>query len=179
VSLFFTILLGGVKPVAAAKLDLFFGGFSFSAETDSASGSASGVGAYLINYSLPIFDNLDVGLGYSLILADTFGGDSVFGLDVQAAYYPLTPGSEIKIVSGNTKATVGHIWKPYLSMNYSARQFQSVVTQYNGFGVGVGVERKLEAKYTLKCHLRYSAMAGPDSSTATEITFVSGLSFSF
>jgi hypothetical protein len=163
----------------AAKVDLYFGAFDFSAETAATSGSASGAGAYKISYYLPIFDQVEVGLGYTLILADTFSGDSAFGLDVEMAYFPFTPAQDLKIQAEKTTATISHNWKPFVLGGYNARQFQSVSTQYNGFSAGFGFERKLEARYNFKGLFRYASLAGANEGTASEITILGGLTFNF
>lgn len=163
----------------AAKFDFYFGAFDFSAQTASSEGSASGLGLYKINYSLPILNNLEAGLGYTVILADTVGGDALFGFDIEVSYFPLTAAGPLKIQTENTQAIAEALWRPFVMFGYAARQIQSVSTQYNGVSFGAGVERALDMKFNFKGLVRYATMAGPNEGEATELGIMGGISFNF
>ena len=176
---FFIILCFSGSISKAAKLDLYFGAFDFSAKTASASGSKCGDGAYKISYFLPILEQLEVGIGYTVILSEVVGGDSSFGLDLEAAYFPLTSASSIKSQNESTVVLIESVWSPFVLLGYSARQFQSVSTQYNGFTAGIGVERKWNSKMNLKGLVRFASFAGPNDSSADELVILGGVSFPF
>jgi hypothetical protein len=163
----------------AAKFDFYFGAFDFSAKTDSNEGSASGLGLYKINYSLPILNNLEAGLGYTVILSNTVSGDALFGFDIEVSYFPLTAAGPLKIQTENTQAIAEALWRPFVMLGYAARQIQSVSTQYNGVSLGAGVERALDKKFNFKGLVRYSTMAGPNEGEATELGMMGGISFNF
>lgn len=163
----------------AAGFDFYFGGFSISATTASGSSSKSGLGAYKLSYQVPVLENLEFGLGYTLILSNTISGDAVFGIDLEFQYYPLTSADPLRMSTENVKVVNDPIWKPFVMMGYHQRQIQSVQTQYNGFGLGVGAERALDAQFNLKGLIRYLSLNGAREATATEIDFLLGLTFAF
>jgi len=172
-------LVGLGQSAFSAKLDLYFGAFDFSAETAEAADTISGLGVYKISYLLPITSHVEVGLGYSLVMSDTFGGDSSFGFDVESAWFPWTLTEPIKIRSDKTSLRMVALWRRFLSLGYNVRQFQSVETQFTGFSVGVGAERALRLGYDLKFLLRHTSLSGPNDATASEIDALAGVSFSF
>lgn len=176
---FFILLYFSSSISSAAKLDLYFGAFDFSAETTSTSGSKSGAGAYKISYFLPILEQLEVGIGYTVILSEIVSGDSSFGLDLEAAYFPLTSASSIKSQNESTVVIIDSAWSPFILLGYSARQFQSVSTQYNGFTAGIGTERRWNNKMSLKGLVRFASFAGPNDSSADELVILGGVSFPF
>lgn len=168
------------SPAAfAGKFDAYIGGFNFAAKTRTSSGSKSGFGAYKIAYQIPLLDNLEAGIGYTLIMANGVGGDAAFGFDLDISYFPLTPAGPLKIQDSKTTLKYESLWKPLVSLGYHARQFQSVSTQYNGFSIGAGVERKLDAQFNAKALLRYGSFLGANKGQATEITGLFGISFGF
>lgn len=174
------ILFALAAPLAhAGKVDVYFGGFDFSAKTSLAEGSKSGFGAYKISYLMPITNNVEIGIGYSLIFSNVIGGDSVYGFDIEAAYFPLTPSTRVK--THTERAIVGQdfTWRPFVLGSFNARQFQSIATQYNGFGGGLGVERAYDARFTFKGLIRYLTLSGPSDSSAKELTAIGGVSFGF
>lgn len=178
--LFVSSLVCSVHTAAvAAKVDLFIGGFDFSAETSQGQGAASGFGLYKINYCLPVLTNVEVALGYTIILADTVGGDALFGFDIEMFYFPVTAAAPVRIRTESTFLSHESVWKPFVMVGYGARQIQSVSTQYNGISLGGGVERALNSKFNFKGLIRYLTMAGPNEGQATELGFMGGVSFSF
>lgn len=174
-----TIFILGCSEVNAAKFDFYMGAFDFTAKTSSSEGTANGFGMYKINYSLPILNNLEAGIGYTLILADTISGDALFGFDIEMSYFPLTAATPIKIQTENTFAKQEALWKPFVLVGYAARQIQSVSTQYNGLSLGAGVERALDLKFNFKGLVRYTTMAGANQGEATELGILGGISFNF
>ncbi len=166
-------------PALAHKLDFLAGGFSLSAKTSKGSGSRSGLGAYKFTYMIPVTANLDFGLGYTLILSDTFTGDAAFGLDLETNYFPFTPNAPIEISGANLSARMSEIWSPFVGAGYHQRQFQSVQTQYNGFSVAAGVERSFNEDFRIKGICRYLLMNGANRSTASVLDVLIGVSVQF
>ncbi len=173
------VILTSASRAHAGKLDAYLGAFDFSAKTPIGSGSKNGLGSYKIAYMMPVLDNLEVGIGYSLIFSNIVGGDSVYGFDIDAMYFPFTPHGKVKFQAPNSQVTTDTLWRPFVLLSYNARQFQSVSTQYNGFGFGAGTERAYDTRFTLKGMIRYITLSGPNGSTASEITALAGVSFGF
>lgn len=163
----------------ANKVDILAGGYSLSASTDEASGSASGLGGYKINYSFNLLNNLDMTVGYSIIMSNTFGGDLGFGFDFEFNYFPLTPSIPINSKSTKSFMTVKPLWRPLVGICFHQRQFQSVNSNYAGFGLNLGFERSMDRIFDLKGLVRYSVLGGPGSANATEILILGGITFPF
>jgi len=113
--------------------------------------------------------------GYSVIMSEGISGDMGFGLDIGLTFYPLTESQEFGIEEDNVKVKIDEIWRPFLSGYFHQRQFQSVSSSYAGFGFGAGIERLFNEKYGLLVKARYQILAGPQSSSASNIDFLIGL----
>ncbi len=76
---------------AGGKLDLSVGGYSLEAETSKAKGSDSGIGAYHINYSFEVYEQIELSLGYTVLMSETFTGDLGYGVDafIHSFHSPL------------------------------------------------------------------------------------------
>jgi hypothetical protein len=164
---------------SAAKFDFYFGAFDLSAETNENDGNVSGLGSYKMGYYLPALINFEFGIGYSLILSNTFGGDAAFGFEAEAAWFPFTQTTPIKVQSDKSFIRISPLWRPFVYAGYIVRQFQSVETQYNGFSLGLGAERALTYDFDAKFLVRYITLAGPNESEATEIDVLAGITFDF
>lgn len=163
----------------ANKFDLSAGYYSLTAKTSSASGNSAGLGGYKLTYSFDLFRGLQLALGYSLIMSNTVGGDLGYGLDLGFEYFFLTPPQSVQGSSPSAFMSVSPLWRPFVGTSFHQRQFQSVRTNYAGFGVSAGVERSLDAPFDAKAQIRYSALTGPGSSTATELMALLGLVYTF
>lgn len=166
-------------PAHAGKLDAYIGAYDFAAKTPVAKGSKSGVGAYKVSFLLPISDRFEAGIGYSLIYSDIFTGDSVYGFDVELAYFPFTSAGRVQVASGNTQVAIEPQWRPFAMVGFNPRQFQSISTQYNGYSLALGTERTYTGQFNLKGMVRYAMLTGPNTATASEITILGGISFNF
>ncbi|MCB0385196.1 MAG: hypothetical protein KDD43_07370 [Bdellovibrionales bacterium] len=164
---------------SASKLDIMAGWFSISAKTNSGSSELSNFGAYRINYFIPVFRQLDLTVGYSLLMSDTFGGDLGYGVDGGVTYYPISNSRPIKADSENARMVVDSLWRPYAGLGFSQRQFQSVQSTYAGFSLFGGVERSLMREFDFKAELRIVELQGAGVATATEMTLVAGIIYLF
>lgn len=170
------LLLGASQSLAEGKLDLMFGGFTINASTDNGSGSMSGVGSYLVAYRYPLSSSLELGLGYSLNATETFGGDLGYGPDLGLAYFPLTTTSTTEFHNKDTAIRISPLWRPYFSLSFHQRQFQSTQTSYGGFGLAAGAEYQWRPDLSVKAEVRGLGLSGPSNSKATEFDGFVGLS---
>lgn len=167
------------SDVLGAKLDIYVGAFQFEASTSSDSGSVSNLGFYKLGYYLPLLEKFELGLGYTVIMSDIISGDSAFGFEVEAFYFPLTATTASRLGTDSIAVKINPLWRPFVMGGFHARQFQSVSTQYTGFGLGGGFERALNEEFDLKVLFRYIGFVGPSSGEATEISLSGGVTFSF
>lgn len=174
------IAITAVAPSAFAyKIDFLAGGFSLSAKTATGSGSVSGPGAYKFTYSVPVTSRFEFGIGYTLLMSEIVSGDASFGLDLEGSYFFLAPNVDLNIRTDSTSMSVSELWAPFVNAGFHQRQFQSVQTQYNGFSVGMGIERHLMKDFRLKALARYMSMNGANNATASIIDVLTGVSFQF
>lgn len=175
----FCLIACAVPKAHAGKLDAYFGAYDFSAATAVSKGSKSGLGAYKIGIMFGVTERFEAGLGYSLIYSDVFGGDSVYGLDVEGHYYFLTPSRREVVEGGPVTLTTESAWRPFIAFGFNARQFQSIATQYNGLSLGVGTERVYDKRLSFKGLLRYTHLEGPPGASALEISVLGGVCVNF
>ncbi|MCB0414004.1 MAG: hypothetical protein KDD50_06705 [Bdellovibrionales bacterium] len=161
------------------KVDAMAGYFSIDAKTNQASGSVSNIGSYLVSVSLPFAHQFDLNVGYSLIMSKGIGGDLAYGIDAGVNYFPFTPSTSIKAIDDKSFLQVSPLIKPFFGISFHQRQYQSVQTNYAGFGLSVGMERKINAAFDLKLMTRYVSLIGPQSAQASELIFMGGISYGF
>lgn len=167
------------QKALATKIDVMTGWYSITAETATDSSEISNFGLYRINYMISLLPKMELIVGYSLMMSDILGGDLGFGIDGSFVYYPISNSWRILAAVDNAKMSIDGLWRPYLGMGFSQRQFQSVQSTYAGFSFNVGVERSLARTFDLKGEIRYLLLQGTRESTATELSAVGGVVFSF
>ncbi|MCB0422613.1 MAG: hypothetical protein KDD61_16545 [Bdellovibrionales bacterium] len=164
----------------AGKLDVYWGYFNVSAETATAKGSASAPGAYKFSYITDFFlHNLELEIGYTLLMSNTFGGDLVYGVESGLFYYPLTTSSVFQGKTENATLTLNSLWRPFIGLSFHQRQAQSTNSGYAGFGVSFGFERALSYNFDFKFLLRHAFLSGPKASTAQETVGLIGVTIPF
>lgn len=173
------VQLLGIGASWANKFDLMAGAFALEAKTSRQTGSASNLGAYKLNYATGVGKGIDISVGYSVIMSGTIGGDISFGFDLGLEYFPFSSSGRLRLSGPNRLMTIRPLWRPFVGMSFHQRQFQSVETNYAGFGVTVGTERSLDAPFDAKIMGRYLLLAGPNLSEATEMTVMAGLTYAF
>ncbi len=171
--IFFTFF--SVGTLYAKKLDLLCGVFNLSAEKDGIEGNAAGLGAYRISYFHNLKIDIELGVGYSVIMSDIVGGDLEYGLDLLVNYFPLTPALN-KVFKGlHNSVLVQDLWRPYVGVGFYQREVQSVKVSYVGFGVRCGSEYRLDKNMYLKGEFSFITLAGEGGGVATEIGLYGGI----
>ena len=169
-AVFFILLVNLPINSFAGKLDLMAGYFNLEAEVGDQSGSVATVGAYRVSYAQPLFsEKIDLELGYTLLMSNTFGGDLAYGIEAGINFFPFTPSESYEGRSKNAALEIKPIWRPFVGTGFSQRQAQSTNSGYAGFGFLVGVERSIENYFDIKGLVRYSLLSGPRSATANEM----------
>jgi hypothetical protein len=172
--------LGFVPKVLAGKLDLMTGYFDLNAKVGQQEGQVSAIGAYKISYAQNVFsDHLDLEIGYTLLMSETFGGDLAYGIEAGLNYYPFTPSTSIEGRSQNASLEITPLWRPFVGTSFNQRQAQSTNSGYAGFGVVVGTERALNSYFDLKTMVRYTFLSGARAATANELTVFVGITMPF
>lgn len=169
----------GIRPAYAVKLDVSTGTFSLAAETANRSGSISGFGAYSIAYKHPLLQQIELSVGYTVLVSGGISGDLGYGFDVGVDYYPVTRSGAEVFDTGRHKVVMVESWRPYLGVSFHQRQFQAVQIGYAGFGMRAGLEHSLDETISITGQARYLIFGGMSASSATEMDLLLGLSFQF
>jgi hypothetical protein len=140
--------------------------------------SASGIGEYQILYRHILLPSFEVGLGYTLMVSKGLSGDLGYGVDVSGYWFPFTLAGYEKSSSDSATEIYYSIWRPYVTAGFFQRQFQAIQTGYAGLGAGVGVERALSEKFSLRGEVRYIRLGGSSTSSANTTDFLIGVSLS-
>lgn len=182
-SLTFLILLGSFVfadcSAYAGKFDLGMGYFSISAKTEKSQGSLANIGSYLAGYRHQIGSKLEVSLGYTVLMSKSVGGELGYGPDFGAYYYPFSRNSSLEMDAFAARLSWSEVWKPFLGVSFSQRQFQSVQASYAGARLTVGTERYIDSSMSALIMAHYGSLSGNAGATATEINIIGGISFAF
>lgn len=168
------------KTVFAGKVEILGGYFDLTAKTDSSSGNVNAVGYYHFGYAHSLLPSLDLCLGYSLMMTQTVGGDLGYGADIGFAWYPISLSYPYELrIPGQTSFMISELWRPFVTISFHQRQYQSVQAAYAGFGISAGIERSFKHPISFKGEIRTITLNGPRQSVANEMDFFGGIVFQF
>ncbi|MBT7608367.1 MAG: hypothetical protein HN576_01335 [Bacteriovoracaceae bacterium] len=155
------------------------GYYSLDAKNDSSSNNISNLGAYRIFFIHEIKSTLSINIGYNIIFEKILTGDSSFGFDLGVNYFHFGSSNTKKSKIGNIDIKVIQDWSPYVGFSFNQRQYQSIRSAYSGFGVIIGGMKSLMNKMNLILEGRYVSLTGATSSSATELTFQTGIGYEY
>lgn len=162
---------------ADSKLEISTGLYSLTAKTTKKTGSVSGPGLYRAAYSYGFGNQFEFQLGYTLFMSSVITGDLGYGPDLGALYYPMTDTGVRKVSNEKLILSVEDVVRPFVSIGFHQRQFQSVDSSYAGFSFGGGAEYGWSEGTSLKAQARYLLLNGPSNATANQIDILFGVSF--
>ncbi|MCO4794475.1 MAG: hypothetical protein KC493_12215 [Bacteriovoracaceae bacterium] len=160
----------------AHKLNVSGGYYSYSAKTSSGSSSISGPSSWSFRYSHNVIPKFELSVGYTLNTESISGGDISYGADVGALYYPLSEAQTQEFKGARVFAQSLSQWRPKVGMFFHQRQFQSVKTNYAGFGFIGGTEWHWRDNFFLEGNVRMISLSGPNKSEADVTEILLGLS---
>lgn len=161
----------------AGKVSLSAGFFSIDATAEGQSSQISNPSAFHVAYLQPRWEQFELKIGYSLIMADFSGSDLGYGLDAGVNYFPFTSAADEKLETPHVAIKRTQLWRPLVGVAFNQRNFQSVRNSYAGFGFNAGVERYYDEKINLKAEMRYTSLGGSNESEATETMVLVGVVF--
>ena len=163
--------------VFAGKFDIMGGAYSISAKVGDTSQTISGLGAYRFSYLQPFAKNFELVAAYNLSFSSVVTGDSAFGFDVGANYFPFNFANKTSMKVQDLSVEQYDLWKPYGGLTFSQRQYSSVKNGYAGFGLQFGTEYYLRRDISFKSEFRYISMGGSGYSTANDFNIMAGVVF--
>ncbi len=159
-------------PFAAwskGKFDIGIGYFDFRASTDTATVKKSNLGIYELDYRYSLNSFLELGIGYTLLMTQTFGGDMAFGPNIEIIGYPLNLPHTVNFKTDSLSLTIKDSMKPYIGASFHQRQFESIQSSYAGFGFFAGTEYWYKEDLGLKLQIRSLSLSGPQNSQAQQV----------
>lgn len=175
----FALLTQWGSVLWAKKLDWSGGYFKLNSQTANAKSSIGNLGAFQISYRFSLLNNVEFGIGYSLIFSKFFSGDYGYGPDMGLYYFPFTSASTIKIQTDNIKMESQTVWRPFAVIQFHSRQYQSIEASYAGFSFGGGIEYWNYYPLGIRVWGKHLLLKGPQLSTATEQTVMAGFSWEY
>ena len=168
-----------IPYASAAEIGLTAGYYSITADTGTSESTVANLGAYRFSFSNEITKKVALNVGYNVIFEQIATGDSSFGFDLGIRYFHYGMSSYSSSKIGNINIKVEQDWSPYAGFSFNQRQYQSIRSSYSGFGFTVGTLKKFMSKLKLIFELRYVALAGASTASASELSLQSGINFSY
>ncbi|HLE10536.1 MAG TPA: hypothetical protein VI754_04755 [Bacteriovoracaceae bacterium] len=160
-------------------MGLLAGGFTINAVVRSQASSISNFGIYRFNYFQEVIPQIDLMAGYTLIMEDSVSGDLGFGIDIGPYFYPYGSRTSQHININNISLQTVREWNPFLAIHFHQRQFQSISSNYAGFGASGGIERAWKKNLLVIGELTYINLSGPSDSSAVELDMTLGVVYVF
>lgn len=159
------------------KLDLMAGSYSLSAKSGNGEVSLSKFGIYKVGFRRKFFSRFEFGAGYTLFTSQIISGDMGYGPDVSLFFYPITEPSAMQYKDDKVEMYLSEQWRPFASMSFHQRSFQSINASYAGFSGGLGTEYSWNKDFDLRGEIRMLKLDGPDKSTANQMDILLGITF--
>ncbi|NDD90802.1 hypothetical protein EBZ37_01775 [bacterium] len=165
----------------ADKFEVSVGGYLLSAKvatgSQQRSGSSANLGVYHLEYRRPFGSRFEFGLGYTLLMSNTVGGDLGYGLDVSGYYYPFGGSENFVWKNDQSRVSIVESWRPFVGLTFGQRQFLG--SGFAGFGGLLGVEHPIYKSKSLVFETGYRSLAGSGGVSLSEFDFMLGFSLSF
>lgn len=181
----FITFIGITSTVAAedfnseSRFDFMWGTYSINGKSSRGTVSASGFTNYRFTYRKVLIEPVELFLGYNYLTSGFFSGDSEFGPEIGVNIYPYTQASTLLIDEPKLKLSIRETYRPYVAIGFHQRNFQSVNSNFVGFGFGVGTDIHHRKNNYFRTELRYLPLLGPDKSSANQIDLYFGYSLAY
>lgn len=151
-----------------------FGYFNLEATTSSGKAKLSNIGLYSFTYAMNLGDHLEFRPGYSLYILGTSNIDLGYGPDIAVSYYPVTFNRPMLSTTSDLSLSLAEIYRPYVTLGFRQRQFQSIQSGYAGLGISLGSEIHWQSDSFFSAELSISILRGPLQSEITETNLIGG-----
>lgn len=172
------VILAGISGGAssyAAKMAVSAGYYNLSASTSDTKVNLQNIGLFRFSYLLPIFDRFEFNAGYSLYVLGSSDIDLGFGPDFGFSYFYLSRNDATRFDNGSVSLKSYEIWRPFVGVQFSQRQYQSVQASYAGLNLNTGTDYSLTERMAVRATATYQMLKGPLSSKVKEFSLVGGL----
>jgi hypothetical protein len=176
-------LLSGVVLFAsqaqASRVSFETGGYTLAANSGGRTSLLGSIGVFRLAFQYPVHPQVDLHLGYTIATSKVFSGELAYGLDLGASWYFLTRAESIKLEQPGRVYTAYERLRPFASLGFYQRQYQSLQAGFAGFGLGLGLDVALAKAWTLRLGARGIFLFGPNSSSLINLDYLLGTSFQF
>ena len=168
------VLLGSSTATSQVGTSLSF--FSLKAKTSRGSQSLANLGHFQVGYELPVFDKIRVTPSYSLYILGSDLSDLGYGLNVGVSYFPFSLNRSLVHRSSDLFIHSSEQIRPYISLSFHQRQYQSIQSTYAGLGVKFGTDYQWKQDTRLNFWIASLSLSGPLESKLTELQIGAGTS---
>ncbi len=169
----------GSAFAAENKIDIEVGSFMINATSGTRSGTISSLGIYRVGYRRSVTPRFDIGIGYTVLFTKVISGDTGFGLDLNGTYYFLGASSLVESKGEHSYMAYSEDLRPFISLSFAQRNYQSIQTSYAGFGGAIGIEKTLLERLSARITARYNMLSAGQASSAKELSFNGGIVIEF
>jgi hypothetical protein len=170
--------LNAVNFDSSSRVDFAWGLYSINGKSSRGTVSSSGYTNYRFTYRRVLSGAFEFFLGYNYLTTGIFSGDSAFGPELGINIYPYSQPETIQINEKNMKVSLRENFRPFFSTGFHQRNFQSVNSNFVGFGFGVGTDIHYKGNSFIRTEIRYLPLLGPDKSSANQLDLFVGYSIS-
>jgi hypothetical protein len=170
-----SILFSSQLSKAESEYSLGLGYYSLNAETSQGATTIANLGHVKFVYAMEINPKFIFWPGYSLYFLGGDGADLGFGIDLEVAYYPFSGASRYSNKSAYGKWLSYETIRPFFSLSFNQRSYQSVQSSYAGVGLSAGADFQTTENIFYFGKLSYLSLAGPLESSIGEFQVMAGV----
>lgn len=173
--LFFCLHMLPSTAWAENEYSLGLGYYSLDSENSSGSTRIANLGHLKFVYSVDVSERLVFWPGYSLYLLGGAGADLGFGIDLELAYYPFTETGRINAKNSASEWVSYETIRPFVTVSFNQRSYQSVQSSYAGVGFSLGAEYQVTNKIFYYGKIGFLTLNGPLDSKVNELQVMIGV----
>ncbi len=152
------------------------GYYSIRAKTSAGQQTLQNFGVYRFMYEVDVGENFAFRPAYSLYTITTSSGFELgYGTDIEFSYLPFTRNGSMSFQNSNVNWETYEIFRPYVSLSFHQRQYQSIQSNYAGLGLQVGCSYQFSRFVHIIGYAASIYLNGPLSSTISELQLGGGI----
>ncbi len=180
-SLKIVLLLSYLLPgfVVMGQVGMSLGHFVIESDNTSGRQRLSNLGHLRLFYEFPVVDKVLIKPSYSLYLIGANSHDFGYGMDINVQYFPLSFNRHLAYKERDLYIYSAEKIRPYATIGFHQRQYQSIQSNYAGPGFGGGFDYQWRKDLKINAEILYLNLAGPLEAKINEIQFNLGSTLEF
>jgi len=152
------------------------GYYSIAATTSTGTQTLQNFGVYRFIYDIEVADHFAFRPAYSLYSISTATGlEFGYGTDIELSYMPFSQNGPQNFQNSNVSWRTYEIFRPYVSVSFHQRQYQSIQSNYAGLGFQAGSSYQYNQSINFIAYAASIFLNGPLSSRINEFQFAGGI----